>query len=208
LKATEKTNSIRHIIFDLGGVLITFDPRKFLLDLFPDPQTGEAMYALIFQSREWTDLDRGRLSIQEAKEIFIERAPSLETSIHQFDRCWMHMFHPIPETVAILQELHDHGYPLYALSNFIRESFEFLRPSFSFFDLFTAMVLSYRIGHVKPEPQIYEHLLLAHKLEPEECLFIDDMEQNVEGARSAGIHSILFVSPQQLQSELRNHSIL
>ncbi len=199
---------IKNIIFDLGGVLITFNPRQFLYELYKDHILGDRVFTLIFESQEWVQLDRGELSIGQAERIFLERAPELEPAVKQFSANWMSMFHSIPDTVSLLQTLHEKGYALYALSNFIRESFQVVRPQFPFFKYFSGMVLSFELGFVKPEKEIYEHLLTAYNLDPAQSIFIDDLPKNIAGASALGMHTIQFQSSLQLRNELEKFSIL
>ncbi len=196
------THCIKNVVFDLGNVLLTYHPLEFMQTILGDRETGRACYELIIESREWKELDGGRLSVDEARQRFIEREPSLAEGIQTFFEQWFEMFQPIPESIQILDRLKADGYRLYVLSNFIRESFEAIRPRFSFLDRFDGMVISYRVGASKPDRAIYEYLLHTYNLIPKETLFIDDLEANAQGARDAGIAAIRFQSPQQLHNEL------
>ncbi len=198
----------RNIIFDLGNVLITFDPLDFLTHLLNDGEKARLCHSLIIQSPEWRELDRGLISVEQAKSIFIERQPALREAVELFFQHWLAMFQPIPETVALLDELRAAGYRLYVLSNIIRESYEDLRERLTFWDRFEGIVVSYALKTAKPEPAIYRYLLDHYRLQPEECLFIDDMEANVAGARAVGIPAVRFDSAGDLRRIFQERGIL
>ncbi len=198
----------RNIIFDLGNVLITFDPLDFLTHLLNDGEKARLCHSLIIQSPEWRELDRGQISVEQAKSIFIERQPALREAVELFFQHWLSMFQPIPETVALVDELRAAGYRLYVLSNIIRESYEDLRERLTFWDRFEGIVVSYALKTAKPEPAIYRYLLDHYRLQPEECLFIDDMEANVAGARAVGIPAVRFDSAGDLRRIFQERGIL
>lgn len=198
----------RNIIFDLGNVLITFDPLDFLTHLLNDGEKARLCHSLIIQSPEWRELDRGQISVEQAKSIFIKRQPALREAVELFFQHWLSMFQPIPETVSLVDELRMEGYRLYVLSNIIRESYEDLRERLTFWDRFEGIVVSYALKTAKPEPAIYRYLLDHYRLRPEECLFIDDMEANVAGARAVGIPAARFDSAGDLRKMLQERGIL
>ncbi|NPU96754.1 MAG: HAD family phosphatase [Candidatus Omnitrophica bacterium] len=198
----------RNIIFDLGNVLITFNPIEFLTQLLNDDEKAGLCYSLIIQSPEWRELDRGKISVEQAKSNYIERQPALREAVELFFQHWLSMFQPIEETVTLLDELRAAGYRLYVLSNIIRESYEDLRARLTFWDRFEGVVVSYALKTAKPEPAIYHYLLDHYHLNPNECLFIDDMEPNVAGALAVGIPAVQFRSVEDLRRILRERGIL
>lgn len=198
----------KNIIFDLGNVLITFNPMEFLTQLLNDDEKAGLCYSLIIQSPEWRELDRGKISVAQAKSNFIERQPALRDAVELFFQHWLSMFQPIEETVAILDDLRAAGYRLYVLSNIIRESYEDLRARLTFWDRFEGVVVSYALKMAKPEPALYHYLLDHYRLNPEECLFIDDMEPNVAGALAVGIPAVRFHSVEDLRRILQERGIL
>ncbi|MBD3267893.1 hypothetical protein GF373_14590, partial [bacterium] len=137
---------MKHVIFDFGGVLITFDPLNFLNRLFQDEAKAKRCCELFMQSREWQQMDRGVLSVDEGKRIFKETEPVLEAEIELFFSRWYDMFQPMEASVSLLERLHQNNIPLYAISNFMKEPYEDLSPRFSFMPLFREIVLSYRIN--------------------------------------------------------------
>ncbi len=195
-------DNIKTLIFDIGNVLLTFNPEVFLQKILGDEKKGSACFSLMVQSPEWQQLDKGLISIEKAKHIFIQRDPSLKDEIELFFEQWLDMFHPIEPTIKLLDTLKEKGYKLYILSNFIRESFETLSPKMAFLPKFDGIVTSYSIGMAKPDRNIYEHILDKFDLKASECVFIDDMQVNIDGAKAAGISTILFESTNQLIDQL------
>ena len=183
---------IKNVIFDLGNVLLTFRPKDFLLKFTDDIDRIDGFVSKVTSSKTWLRLDRGTISIQEARAIFLKEHPEVEDLLNIFFNRWKEMFAPIQNNIEILKRLKDNGYKTYALSNFIKEAFEFVYSKFEFLKLFDGMILSYREKVIKPEKAIYEILLQRYNLIPKECLFIDDTEIFVLGAQKLGIPFILF----------------
>lgn len=199
---------MKNVIFDFGGVLITFKPLLFLQELINDTEKAQKCYQLILHSPEWNQMDRGNLCVEEAKQRFIQREPQFKSEINTFFEHWDEMFHPIQGTVDILDDLQSKDIQLFAISNFIEEMWDILYPRFSFFHYFKGIVLSYRIHSAKPDRFIYEYCLKQYNLKPEECLFVDDMQSNVTGAQEAGLCAVQFQSSQQLRNSLKQFSVL
>ena len=198
---------VKNVVFDFGGVLISFDPLRYLHTLLQDDAKAKKFYRLFIQSPEWVEMDRGTLTIEQAKQGFKAKEPGLKNEIDLFFAKWYEMFHPVEPVVDILRALHTQNIPVYAISNFIREMHDDLFPLFPFMELFKGIVLSYRINHVKPEPEIYQHLLSEYDLCPADCVFIDDMEKNIHGAQSVGFNGIHFQSATQLKNDLQQYDI-
>jgi len=199
---------VKNIIFDLGGVLVTYNPKTFLESLIEDQIAREWCYRHIVRGQEWVELDRGTLTIENAKRIFIERDPRMSQAIETLFSHWIDFFDLIEPAVRLLKLLKTQGYGVYLLSNFIREYFPAIRSRYSFFDEFDGMVVSSEAGCVKPEKEIYLLLLRNYSLSPDSCLFIDDYQVNIDGAAVVGIPSILYKNPTQLEEALRSLEVL
>ncbi len=196
---------IKNIIFDLGNVLISFQPKEYFTKIFLNEARAVAMINCVFKHKYWSDLDKGILTEEEATELFCQDAPHLESDIRQGMRMWKDMLVPIPETVHILEELKEAGYQLFVLSNYPREAFERTSSGNDFFNLFDGTVISYTVGMTKPQKEIYEYLLQRYALTAQETLFIDDLEENIMGAEKLNIHTILFRSSNQLGTYIREY---
>lgn len=193
---------IRNVVFDFGQVLINFQPETYLRMLFPHSHQIDGLKKAIFGSAEWIMLDRGVIDQPEAELRLINQHPSFQDEISVALAHWFSMLTPIEANVELLPQLKKDGYGLYAISNFHEAAFAYILEQYGWLSLFDGMVISFQHRLLKPEPQIYRQLLTGHGLRGEECLFIDDVPANVEGARRVGMDAILYESPSQLRREL------
>ena len=202
----ENINSkkIKNIIFDLGDVLIKFDKDTYLKEKLPK-EKREAFLNNVINTKEWLMLDRGTLTYPEAKKIFKERNPHLANEIDNFfDKDFFKILLPIKENIELLYNLRDHyEYKLYVLSNFHKDSFEYVFKHNEFFKLFEGCLVSCYFKLLKPEEKIYDTLLYEFGLIPEESLFIDDMNENVEIAEKKGINGLYLPDYTKLNEELK-----
>ena len=198
----------RTVVFDLGGVLIDWNPRYLYRTLIPDERTMEDFLATVCNG-PWNERQDGGRTIAEAEAELLEKHPRHEELIRafygQFDRM---LAGAIDGTVAVLEELDARGVPLYALTNWSRETFHHAQRRFRFLDRFRGIVVSGELGVMKPDARIFRHLTETHRLEPADCVFIDDSSKNVAGAAAAGLHAIHFTGPTALRGELQNYGLL
>ena len=193
----------KNIIFDLGNVLLDFNPRGYLKSKISDDKL-EDVFKAIFSSEEWVMLDRGTITEKEAINNIISRNSTYINEINLAFDNWYDLLKPIEETVEILMSLKENGYKIYYLSNFHELAFGEVTKKNKFFELFDGGVVSYAEKLIKPEEDIYKLILERYKLNPNESIFVDDMEANVEGANKVGIKTILFKGPKELKEELNN----
>ena len=196
------------IIFDLGGVLINWDPNIVYQQYFADEQKVQQFYQETGIHQVNAEMDRGR-SFQEALTELSTKFPHYHEPIHLWQKQWLTMIAgPIPDSVKILEALHDQGYPLYALTNWAAETFfPHIRYNYPFFELFQDIIVSGRERLIKPDPKIYQLLLHRNNLDPTTCIYIDDKPENLRPAQDLGMIPIKFTSPQQLLQELHSHGI-
>jgi len=199
---------IKNIIFDLGNVLLKFQPSEFLLRFTNDVEYIDQFVAKIFRSSTWMDLDRGTISLEIAKNNFISKYPKEEAFLTLFFNHWMEMLTPIEENVKVLKGLRDLGYKTYILSNFIKETFTFIQNNYDIFQLFDGQIISGFEETIKPEKAIYELLLSRYNLLPEESLFIDDVLFFLKPAKKLGMKTIWNKPETDLREELRKFNIL
>ncbi|MGQ0664530.1 MAG: HAD family hydrolase [Pseudomonadota bacterium] len=199
----------RAVVFDLGGVLIDWNPRHLYRRLFAGDEAAMEAFLATVCTQAWNERqDRGR-PIAEAEAELIARHPDQAELIGAYYRRFDEMMAgAIDGTVAILEELETRGTSLYALSNFSAETFPLAKRRFSFLARFRAIVVSGEIGIAKPDRRIFEHLLAAHALRAPDCLFIDDQPENVEAARAAGLEALQFRSPVALGADLEAMNLL
>ena len=198
----------RHAIaFDLGGVLIHWDPRLLFRKLLPSEDQVERFLAEVCTS-EWNSaLDAG-LPLERGIAERAERFPHHEPLIRAYGERFAEMMLPMPASIALLGELRERGVALYALSNWNAETFERTRALIPFLGAFDGLVISGQVGLAKPDPRIYRQLLETHGLEAAGLLFVDDREPNVEAANALGIEGLLFEGPALLRAELVRRGLL
>ncbi len=198
---------IRHIVFDLGNVLLNWDPEIPYRRLIPDPEKRRRFLDEVC-TFEWNaEQDRGR-TWQEAEDILIAGHPDLAPLIRAYRQHHHEMVTgPIAETEAVIEALADAGYDLTALTNWSAETFPAAESAYPVLDRFRGITVSGRIGMMKPDPAIYRHHAEAFGLDPPATLFFDDNPKNVEGARQAGWQAEVFRSPAELRADLARHGI-
>lgn len=190
------------IVFDLGGVLIEWNPRYLYRKLFDDEAAMESFLAEVCSPAWNLRLDAGRPFAEAVAEL-VEHHPEQEPLIRAYHERWDEMVpHAIDGTVEILADLRAAGYRVAALSNWSTETFPSMRRRFDFLGWFETIVLSGEERCTKPDPQIYEILLRRLDQPAHECIFIDDMEKNIIAARQMGLHAVHFQSPAALRTQL------
>jgi 2-haloacid dehalogenase len=198
------------VIFDVGGVLIDWNPRHLYRKLF-DGDTDEAMERFLAEvcTPEWNlRQDAGRPFAEAVAEL-AARFPEHADLIAAYDLRWEEMLRGAhAETVEIVRELRARGTPLYCLTNSSTEKFPLMQRRFDVFDLFDGIVVSGEIGMVKPDPAVYRYLIERFGLEAPSCLFIDDVEANVAAASSIGMQAVRYRSAPQLRHELQRRGAL
>ncbi|MEO9874798.1 MAG: HAD family phosphatase [Anderseniella sp.] len=194
--------TIRHIVFDLGNVLLNFEPELAYLDLIPDQIERHAFLRDVC-SRDWIIAQDRVHAWAPGEAELIARYPDRETLIRAFRERWHDMVPgPIADSVGMLETLSGNGLDVTALTNFNGETFDEASQRFDFFSLFRGMTVSGRVGLLKPEVEIFTHHAAGYDLVPEATLFIDDVAANVTAARNVGWHSVQFFNPDRLRRDL------
>lgn len=200
--------SIEAVVFDLGGVLIDWNPRYLYDDIISDKERLEHFLAEIC-SLEWNArMDRG-VPFDKAIRNLQKEHPDFHDEIGMYFSHWDKMLGgAINESVTILEELAHQQMPLYSLTNWSAETFPIALERYSFFHHFKGIVVSGKERMAKPEIGIFSLLLDRYRLAPESTLFVDDQERNVQAARLAGMQAITFTSSDQLRGELKQRGLL
>ena len=203
--------AVTTIVFDLGGVLIEWDPRHLYRKVFVDDKPGMERFLAEVTTPAWNlSLDAGK-PFGEALAELIATHPHERARIEAYQDRWIEMISgPIPGTVALLEGLAARGVPLYAITNWAVETFALVRhdPAYAFLDLFRQIFVSGELKLIKPEPAIFRHALHAIGREARECLFIDDNAKNVAAAAALGFATHHFAAPDELASDLRARGLL
>jgi 2-haloacid dehalogenase len=195
-------------VFDLGGVLIDWNPRYLYRKLFADEASMEHFLANICTSDWNRQQDAGRTLAEGChllKMQYPDHAEYIDAWLHRYDEM---IAGSIQGTVDILGELRSRGVPIYALSNWSSETFPAAQKRFEFLNWFDGMLLSGTVRLVKPDPRIFQLFLETHAVDPAHTVYIDDLPKNVEAAQAAGMHGIRFADPESLRAELVSVGLL
>lgn len=185
---------IHNIIFDVGMVLIDFCWKKHCLNLGFGEEVIQAFETNMINSEFWGMLDEGLLDEEKAVSEFIKSMPSYQKEINEF---WKHPEYFVEEydyAAPMISKLKDLGYHVFLLSNYPLNLYKLHWPSFAFYSLVDGYVVSAIEKLKKPDPAIYKLLCNRYQLKPEECLFIDDRQVNVDAAMQVGMKAVLFES--------------
>jgi len=204
-----KNQVYQSVIFDLGAVLVDWNPRYLYQKIFATPEETEHFLANICTADWNEEQDAGR-SLADGTELLVTRHPEYEAQIRAFYGRWREMLAgPIPGTVQILQQLKESGlFKLYALTNWSNETFPIALMEYQWLQWFDGIVVSGKEKIRKPQPDFYQLLLDRYAVNKSSTIFIDDNARNVKAAEEFGIESILFQSPEQLLTELSQRGLL
>lgn len=192
-----------NIVFDLGGVVVTWVPDTIIGRVFSDPQIQALVRTEIFAHADWLALDRGTLPWPEAVRRGAQRtglaAAAVATLLQQVPLSLA----AIPATVDLMYRLKAQGHRLFCLSNMHTASITHLEQVHRFWGVFTGVVISCRVHLCKPEPAIYMHLLHTYGLDGAQTVFIDDTVVNLTAAAQFGMQTIDFTTPEQCARQLQ-----
>ena len=195
-------SDIRHIVFDIGKVLIHYDPELPYRRLIED-ETRRKWFLETVCTGDWNiEQDRGR-SWADAEALLIEGHPEEAELIRAFRANWHEMVpHAYEDSVAIMESLIDGGHDVTMLTNFAADTFAEARTRFPFLNRPRGVTVSGEVKLLKPDRAIYELHASSFDLDPAATLFIDDSQKNVEGARTAGWQAVHFTGAEKLGMDL------
>jgi 2-haloacid dehalogenase len=197
------------VLWDLGGVLLDWDPRHLYRKLFGADQAAMDEFLAHVCSPEWhAQQDLGKATAEACAELAAEHPGQAEMINAWAERNEEMVAGVISGSVEVLAELRAAGTACYALSNMEKESFQRRLQLYDFLSWFDGCFISSFEGVMKPDLEYFERALARFGLSPADCLFIDDRAQNIEAARSLGIPAVLFGSPEQLRAELEGRGLL
>ncbi len=197
------------VVFDLGGVLIDWDPRHLYRKLFEGDEAAMERFLREVCSPEWNRRQDAGRSWAEAVRTLTRAHPDLADMIAAYDLRWPEMLGgSIDESVRILDDLRATGVRLLAMTNWSTEKWPFALARFGFLGWFEAIVVSGEIGAAKPDAAIFRHLLDRFGLVPAATLFIDDTAANCRAAADLGMVVVHFVGAPQLRRSLESLGLL
>ena len=196
---------IKNLVFDLGNVLVEFKPEEYLRRL--GICDIEVLTKMIFKDKRWNEFDRGTITIQKyVSDLKLENPDYSESIDRIFCDGWTNkLLRPKEATGNFLQEL-SKQYDVFILSNVSEYALNYIR-TLDFFRFVTGGTYSYMLKACKPEERIYTSFLQDHSLKAEECLFMDDLPQNIEAAKKLGMHGIVFKDNiEEIRDFLKMHA--
>lgn len=183
---------IKNIILDMGNVLMDYNPRVILDKVCDTPEEKELLYKELFQGPEWLQGDRGEISNSRRFDGVSKRVPeSLHEKLKECVEHWDICMKPLAGAKEFCESVKSKGYRIFVLSNACSKFYEYF-PKYFPLEEFDGVVVSSDVHMIKPDIGIYQYLLEKYELQPKECLFIDDREENVAGARAAGMEALVF----------------
>lgn len=183
---------IKNIIFDMGNVLLKFNPYISLDTYCENEDEKKIIYQELFKGPEWIMGDEGRITNGQRFETVKQRVPerlhrTLKLIVENWDMCMQ----PVEGAKEFYSMVKEKGYKTFILSNACNRFYHYFPTQYDL-DSFDGVVVSSDVKMIKPNPSIYEYILKTYHLNPEESLFIDDVKENVEAARNAGMKGIIF----------------
>jgi putative hydrolase of the HAD superfamily len=193
---------VRNVIFDLGGVVLDWNPDAILEAYYEDIGAREAIKRDLFQHPDWLLMDRGVYSEADVIARLEQRTGRSSPELNGLFAAVRNSLRPKRDTVALIERLARRRVPLYCLSNMPASTFSHLKDRHAFWPLFRGIVISGEIQMIKPEPEIFEYLLRRYELAPGNSVFVDDLQPNVQAAKALGIHAVWFRDAEQCEREL------
>ncbi|HEY8542637.1 MAG TPA: HAD family phosphatase [Pseudothermotoga sp.] len=192
---------LKNIVFDLGRVLVSWEPYEFMLKNFPK-EVADCLNAEIFEHPDWQEIDRGSISQEEFWERKLQILVEYRQYILSLKKEVPRLLKPIQENVRLLPILKDKGFKLFVLSNFGKDNFEMIYRDFEFFKIFDGIIVSAYVHSIKPEEKIYLELINKYKIVPQQSLFIDDKFENIQIAQNLGFKTLHLPKSDELSEKL------
>lgn len=195
---------IKNVVFDIGNVIVRWDPVEIIKLSFGAIEQPEQLAKSLFQSELWRALNKGEFSEPEAK---IKFQAQFDISPERIEQLFYYIKHTqilLFGSIDLLKRVKAAGYNVYALTDNVIEIVDYLQSKYDFWPLFDGAIVSAEVGCLKPQPEIFKHLLSNYEIQSSESVFIDDMRHNVEGAKSLGFSAIQFENSVQCERELKS----
>lgn len=193
---------IKTVVFDIGHVLLGFPWEEYVEKLFDDPEIQRIVTACAFRCPYWKEMDRGEMDHEDILSHMIEQAPEYEEyireALYRVDECTERLDYSIPW----IEELKSGGYQVLYLSNYSEYVISKSEHALDFLEHMDGGVFSYKVKSIKPEDKIFWELFTHYNLDPQECVFIDDIQENLDTAFRLGMTTVLFENYEQAHADL------
>lgn len=193
---------IKNIVFDIGNVLMSFDPVGYFTEFFQDENRAKEICTKLFSHEAWLKYDQGIYVLSDLYKVYNEAYPNDLEDIDIVLRNWLHLLKPMHASLTFMKEMKDEGYQIYVLSNISEDSKEYVKANSEVFTYAQGAVLSYEEKINKPDARIYEILLRRYGLRADETIFIDDNKANIEQANVLGIYGIQYRDNEQMKRDV------
>jgi putative hydrolase of the HAD superfamily len=194
---------IRNIVFDVGNVLVPWDPRGIEVAAWGEDRVAGPGYVSPLRGHElWIALNRGEDSLAEARTLYVEEHGLSPQDVDRLYAALFASFTLIAESEALLRELKAAGYRIFAITDNVHEIVALLQERHGFWPAFEVAAVSAELGVLKPDPAIYRWLLKTAGIAAEECVFLDDVPRNVAGAKAVGMEAFVFTDAAQARRDL------
>ena len=190
------------IVFDIGNVLFRYEPNFIVSVLCPDTENHDYYHSELIHHQRWQEMDRGDLSLSTLKDVLHQETDLTEQRWEGVQRIvtqFVHHLVPITQTIHAFQCWYK---PIYLLTNFQADPFDQLWEKYPFLSISKGQIVSAKVGFNKPETAIYQQLLTTYDLDPQTCLFIDDLQANIDAAIANGMQGICYQNPLQLKEKV------
>lgn len=196
---------IENIIFDIGNVLATFNPKSFLHKLLDNPSKEDLAFQVLFGNPDlWNKYDQGVYSTQDVIDIATKKVPELKKEIELILINWVKYVLPISSSMDLIEKYKD-TYSLYILSNIPKDNYIYISTHYEYIHKMKGGIYSYQYKLIKPDPRLFKLLLEEYNLKADKCLFIDDKLENVESAKQLGFHTIHLTDYRELPKLLEEY---
>ena len=194
---------IKTVIFDIGNVLTDFRWEEYIREFGFDEETVQKVAKATAMTQTWYKFDKGVVSFEEVLKEFISNDPSVEKEIRIMCENMSRIVTKVDYAIPWVKSLKEKGYQVLVLSNFSEKAWQDCQDALGFMSYTDGGIVSYLHKCIKPEPDIYQLIIGQYNLVPEECVFIDDLQKNLDAAAEFGINTILFQSYMGTVEELK-----
>ncbi|CAG9296937.1 HAD family hydrolase [Celerinatantimonas diazotrophica] len=194
--------AIKNVIFDIGNVMVRWSPEEIIRLTFGENADIALIRSEVFQNEVWMNYNLGNMTQKQVSASLIQQFGFSSDQMDCFFYYLMTTQIQIFGQQQLLQRIKDAGFGVYALTDNVIDIVNYLKEQYDFWALFDGEVVSDDVHLLKPQPEIYHHLLDTYQLKAQECVFTDDMSRNIRGCEAVGMHGIVFENSAQLEARL------